>query len=792
MSDRPYALCLVGEPAPLRVLQYRAREALSAPYRVRVRCLAAEGSTPSGSSIGQAATLSTLLAGGQARRLHGVVTASRSMGVGTAGASIDLVVEPRLRRLSLRRRRRIFQDLTAVDVAMAVLGEHAVPCRAEVARRLPVRGYCVQLDESDLAFVERLLADEGVFYFFEHEGRDAQPRDPDPPVETMVLADAPQSYRRASPRDYLVHRDETGEGALHRADDTVFAPRLSRRVRGERIAVAGLDFARPGTAFADAAAVAPSGVGAPGAALERDTHELSYETAPVAPGPARVELEQERRDATLLDARTNARHLAPGSVFTLGESLDPELCADWVVVSVRHRGVVAHGGERVFECAFRAAPASTPYRPKRASKPVSHGVETATVEGPEGESVHTDSFGRVRVRFPWDRSGALGDRASTWLRVAQAWAGSGFGAQFIPRVGSEVLVGFVGGDPDRPIVVGGLYDGTRPHPFMLPRDKTQSGFRTSTIGGHGHNELSFEDREGGELVSIHGQRNVAVQALADYARTVGGSSRVGIEGKSELTVGGDRNETVAGTRRSTVTGALLEETGPATVLRNGPQILHVQGDRIESASGGLQLRAGSFLEVLAGTGGAAYANVTVQGTSSTRSTDTMFLGSNTSITLGVGDSKIVVGPSSVTITTPELRVDAPKIGLYGKDVKEFVEIGGGVRVNADTVSAFASGSTLNLDANAELKGAQVKLSSGKDTASAPPPPASDETGLVTFKIENFDASKSCTMLVMMPTGEVVEKTPDGSGTLQIEGRPGERFSVIDVRYDGLSVAKTRT
>jgi type VI secretion system secreted protein VgrG len=788
MNDPPYELFLAGEAEPVRVVRFRAREGMNRPYSFRLRCVVSEGGSLAGAAIGRPATFVIRFGLGRTRFVQAIVTSSQFRGTSTAGGLVDLVLEPRLARLGLRRARRIYQDSTAVNIVSAVLGEHAVAVRSEVLRVLPVRPYCVQLDESDLEFVERLLADEGIFYFFEHEPREVEPSGDRPPVETVVLADAVTSYHRSSPLPHLVHREESAEGALRRSDHAVFAPRLARRVAGEQVQLSGLDFARPHTTFADSAHAAPSGVGG-GAPLARTTHELSYETSPASPGPALVELEQERRNVTRLSARTLSRQLAPAAVIVLSESTHPELCAEWVVISVESRGSLRSAGtsEAVLEASFRAVHSSVPARPRRRARPVCAGLETATVVGPEGEEVHTDGFGRVRVRFPWDGSGTAGEHASTWLRVAQAWAGSGYGAQFIPRVGSEVLVGFVGGDPDRPVVVGGLYDGRSPYPFALPREKTQSGLRTTSVGGQGSNELLFDDKAGGELVSLRGQRNVSVQVGSDYACSVGAASRVKIDGRSELTVGGDCTEAFAGDRSIEVAGAYSETTGFATVRRDG-LFESITGSQLRVVRGQVTTIA-EQIDVLVGTEGAGRVGVLVSGAISTHSSGTIGIQSGSSITLAVGESKLVVGPSSITLSTPRFRVDAKEIALCGERAEEFVELGQGLRIKSSSVMACSTGATLTLDGVAELKSAQIKLNGGSDTASAAREEASEDAGIVTFQIEDFDPTRNCKVLVMMPNGEIEEKVPDGRGTIQIEGRPGERYGVVDIQYEGRSVAK---
>lgn len=789
MTDT-YRIHLQGFPAPLRVVRERVVEALSELYRLSVRVIVPEAAALAPRVLGRAATFVTALHDGHERRWHGLVSSALASRATAGGAALDLTLEPRAARLRLRSRRRIFQDMDAVAIALAILDEHGALARSQVQRKLPTRPYAVQLDETDLAFVERLLADEGVFYRFEQADADT-PRDGAAPAETMVLCDTPTSYDWVDARRRaLAHRGDAAEEARG-APDGIHRVRFVSRVAIEGVSVTTRDFKRPALALGDAASAAPTGFAGP-AELDRTVSDCSRESIHLDPGPAALALEAERRGVDHLTARTEARHLEAGRVFTLTESLHPELCGDWVVVRWEHRGrdAVAGGADRQSsEGRLSAIPAARCWRPARTPKPHSRGVETATVTGPELEAVHTDGHGRVRVRFPWDTSGTRPEHASTWLRVAQPWAGSGFGAQFLPRVGSEVLVGFVGGDPDRPIVLGGLYDGRKTYPTALPESKTASGFRTSSVGGPGSSELFFEDASGHELVSLRGARNVWIGAGADLVEQITGKAEKRVGGPYVRQVGGDVEETIGGSRHVTVTGNHVERTGGAAIVRVGNQLLDVTGGRFESTNGSMEIRVTKSHHLIVGAGASGFSNHTVQGTCTTSASGRLTLSSTTDIVLQVGDSQLVISPEGITLSGPVVKIASPSVLLHGKDGEEYVELGEGIRAKADVIELFAERANLLLGEKARLEGGKIELSSHAATAEAAEVSDESETAVVTFEIKSLEAGKAATALVLMPSGEVVEHPVPSSGVLQIEGKRGERFSLIDVRVGGASVAK---
>lgn len=297
-----------------------------------------------------------------------------------------------------------------------------------------------------------------------------------------------------------------------------------------------------------------------------------------------------------------------------------ELNGDYRILQVQHSGSQSQllqqdaSEETSYNNSFVLSELKVPFRPAReAPRPVMRGVQTATVVGPEGEEVHTDKHGRVRLQFHWDRESKRDENSATWVRVSQSWAGNGYGSMFIPRIGHEVLVDFIEGDPDRPIVVGRIYHGQNDTPYPLPDEKTKSTIRSeSSPGGGGFNELRFEDRKGAEEVFVHAQRDLNGVILNDRTEQVGVNRTAKIGVNDTTVVGAVHTVTIAGaSAASPPSGGQTEiklqdtffsvTTGAARIVINGPDVYIIADGNITLAAGGnVSINAGGTVDLSSG------------------------------------------------------------------------------------------------------------------------------------------------------------------------------------------------
>jgi type VI secretion system secreted protein VgrG len=538
-------------PGELRVLGFEARERLSEPFEVIVTA-SPRTDVDAAALVGEPARLCLHLAE-EDRTLDGIVARARSWeeGRGEDRRRLQLTIVPRAWRLGRLVRSRIFQDKTVPEIVQQVLKDGGVEVRASLSGRYGPREYCVQYRESDLDFVHRLLEDEGIFYWFEH-GQDAH---------VLVLADAPSAHPPLPGGAHLVFREPGGHAVTEEHLD-VYRQRVE--LRAAKVSLRDYDPARP------ALDLTASAEGGGDVALEIYDHPGGYTEPSAGAARSRVRLEEQRARAALFDGESPCARLAPGFKLEVAEH-PAGLDGEYVILEVEHVGRQPEilgglgGATRAepYRNRFVCLPADVPFRPeRRTARPIVPGAQTALVVGPKGEEIYTDESGRVKVQFHWDREGKRDERSSCWIRVAQTWAGPGYGSLYLPRIGQEVVVEFLDGDPDRPLVTGAVYNGANPPPVALPGEKTRSTLRSaSTPGSDGSNELRFEDAAGQEQVYLHAQRDLSVVVENDETHRVGGNEKLTVTKDRTRSVGGSQSLQVAGSDTSTVGGSQSLQVG---------------------------------------------------------------------------------------------------------------------------------------------------------------------------------------------------------------------------------------
>ncbi|MFO0619290.1 MAG: type VI secretion system tip protein TssI/VgrG [Polyangiaceae bacterium] len=461
--------------------------------------------------------------------------------------------------------------------------------------------------------------------------------------------------------------------------------------------------------------------------------------------PSRI-LRQRRRRAQIVMGESGCPRVAPGHRFRIEEHPVDGLNGEYVAVSVRHEGVASFRlteGILGYRCAFECVPSEVAYVPPRPARRSVQVCLTATVIGPGGDDIHVNDRGEIQVRFHWERSTPT-DGGTCWIRTMHAWAGAGWGTQFIPRVGMEVIVVFEGGDPDKPIVLGSVYNGVTPPPFALPAHKTISGFRTkSSPTGDGFNELSFEDAAGNERILMHaerdydrvvkrdrsatiarddrtevaGHRAVVVQhtdtlEAADQKVLVRADSTTRVDGRRLVSVGGDATEEVAGARRSAVMG-----NDRTTVFGVKETVVH--DDTTVRVLGGVAMLVGRDEARRSCT-------LAVEGPFTVSAAETLELLSHQDIVLRVGTSSLRITDSAIEIAAGEVTVRGKDARLLLKEGQGKVKVKDNFQVvSDDQIILKSSGASLGLKSEAKLDGSQVLLNSpseASDTIETNDPP----------------------------------------------------------------------
>ncbi len=457
---------------------------------------------------------------------------------------------------------RIFQECTVLDIIEQVFGDFDVADfdTANILTSYATREYCVQYNETDHAFVSRLLEEEGIFYWFAHSAEG----------HTMMLSDSmsgcaacelnPIPFSSGSQSlDHVSswsHNCEFRTGAWAQTDYNFAKPKAS--LGTDETTIVPVDLAKGYEDFSF-----------PGAYYDKEHGQHL----------TRVRMEAEEWPFDVVTAETTSRRLAVSNKFQLCEhAADSENGTDFVVIDMRHavsnRSVIPGvDASEIYEAGFRCIPASTMYRPPQTTRKARvPGIQTAVVTGISGQEIYTDKYARIKVQFFWDRYGQNNEKSSCWVRVAQSNASGGkWGQVAIPRMGQEVLIAFVEGDPDRPICIGTVYNDANMPPYDLPGSKNLTGFKSnSTLGGGGYNEYVFDDTKGNELIREHGQfdkdstieNDLREHVLHDRSRDVTNDETIQIGNNQTSTVGVDQsltvgnNQTVAiGTNQTTTIGA---------------------------------------------------------------------------------------------------------------------------------------------------------------------------------------------------------------------------------------------
>ncbi|SDL41256.1 type VI secretion system secreted protein VgrG [Franzmannia pantelleriensis] len=607
-SGLHFTLSLPGAE-DVAVIDFTHRERLSAPFALSVRFASRDSGLSASDILDREATLTIWQDGEALRLINGVVSEFGRGDRGHRRTFYHVEIRPALWRLGLRHNSRIFQDVSPLTVLNTLCDEHGIADIAFAATREPeVREYLTQYRETDLAFVQRLAAEEGLFYYHEvaAAGDDSDDEAPSA-AHRLVCADAPQ---------VLPH---LGERRYHsRAGGTPQQRHVRKLKQVARIAPASAtlkDYSFKNPSYAQLHEQAAGG-------LEEHAQRDDYEhydypgryKADASGEPfTQIRLEALRQDASTADAESDLPELAPGVRFTLSDHDLDALNRDWQVIGVVHHGEQPQAleedgvtqsdsaGMTRYHNDLLLMPADQAWRPMPNPRPRVDGPQVAFVVGPEGEEIHCDEHGRVKVQFPWDRYAEPNETASAWIRVAQGWAGGGYGSIAIPRIGHEVIISYLEGDPDQPLITGRTYHAVNTPPYALPEHKTRTVIRTQSHQGDGFNELRFEDQADQEQIWLHAQKDLELLTNHDRSEEIGNDSHLTvrhdriseIDNDDHLTVHGSRHSQVDGDDHLIVDATRHEKYGRAQLIEAGQEVHHKAGSKtVIDAGAEITLKAG--------------------------------------------------------------------------------------------------------------------------------------------------------------------------------------------------------
>lgn len=553
----------------LRLLSMTATEGLSTLGSVELQLISPRADIAAQALLGQPAGVSLRLRDGRLRHLNGLVTHFGISAPQGRHFGYRATLRPWLWMLTRTADCRIFQDMSVPAIVEQVLADHGAVAnyRLQLTRSYRQRHYCVQYRESDFHFLARLLEEEGIFWYFSHDTGGHQ----------LVLADSNGVLQATPGCEQLPCFDNLGASTPDH--DSISGWTCEHAVRSGRVARTSYDFERP-----SAGLLTSSSMQRDHAQADHEWFDFQGNTTQLADGQQLTDnqIDEQHSGHALHGGHTQAAGLAAGCTFALTDHPRADQNADYLCthtcITLQTAGDEAGGPGATLHCRFGAMPLVQQFRPaRRTRKTVVQGPQTAVVVGPAGEEIYTDAYGRVKVQFHWDRYGRRNETSSCWVRASSPWAGQGFGFIQVPRIGQEVVVDFLEGDPDQPIVTGRVYNAEQMPPWGLPANATQSGVLSrSSKGGSAANanEFSMEDKTGAELVKLHAERDHLVEVERDKHVWIGNDRRKTVDRDETAHIKRDRTETVDRNEKITVHGWRTEAV-------DGDETITIHSNRTE-------------------------------------------------------------------------------------------------------------------------------------------------------------------------------------------------------------------
>ena len=539
--------------------------------------------------------------GAPLRRFHGVVNEFARGDTGHRRTRYEVIVQPPLWRLGLMHNSRIFQAQSTDTIVRTLLEERGIINTTYDLKRTPEeREYCVQHRESDLAFIERLAGEEGWHFRCSHGVRYQHGSVDGEEQPVLTIADHHGDAPKLVPMEYNV---KAGGSTKQPA---VFRFKYQERVRAASVAMKDYTFKNPAYALMHERQ-------ADKLDAQRQDYPGRFKTDASGLPFAESRLEALRNDATTATGKSNRPDFTVGAKAELTEHDNQTLNREWLFTSITHKGEQSQAleeeggsGPTTYHNDFQAIPADRTWRPNlnTLNRPLMDGPQIAIVTGPAGEEIHCDEHGRVKVRFPWDRYSKNDEHSSAWLRVSQGWAGGQYGFMALPRIGHEVIVSFLDGDPDQPIITGRTYHATNTPPYALPEHKTRTTLKTQTHKGEGSNELRFEDEADKQQIYLHAQKDLDLLSennrteviKNDSHRTVENNDFSHIKGNEHATVDGEKRQSVGGDCSQSIGGTFHQKSGSGTLSEAGTEVHHKAGTKVVLDAGAeLTISAGGSL-----------------------------------------------------------------------------------------------------------------------------------------------------------------------------------------------------
>ena len=597
-SDYRYTLD-AGEKHTFDVISFKLTEGLSEPFRLELQLSSFDPNISFSALMDQSVTFTFWQGEQPVRYLNGIVT---SFGLGKTGfvrTHYQMVVEPALARAAFQSDSRIFQHQNSEKIIRTLLQKN----RVEKVSFEPLpsdweREYCVQYRETDLAFIERLAAEEGWYYYFDHRADSHELRFGHQSIASPILGTLTYNAKPAGDRSFA---------CLWRFDYCRKVTTTSQTLRDYTFLNPNYNLEHQHHSQASALTDSDTSKSAVNSTTVYEKYDYPgrYKKDEQGNPFSLYRLESELALSETANAAGDDMRVVPGYGFTLEGHANSAFNQDWLVVRVEHFGKqtgsldeeAGEEGNR-YENTLFLIPHNKPWRSPLKPRPIIRGTQVAHVTGPEGEEIYCDEWGRVKLQFPWDRLGNFDEHSSCWVRVVQGWAGAQYGNMMIPRIGHEVLVKFLNGDPDQPIVVGRTYHSTTEPPYELPKHKTRMTIKSKTHKGNGFNELRFEDEMGREEVFIHAEKDLNHIVKHDETTQVGHDRTEQVGRNETIHIGNDRMETVGQDEDLTINRDQIRSIGRNRITKiEKDDILNVNNNRRVNVHADSLIKVGQDLTI---------------------------------------------------------------------------------------------------------------------------------------------------------------------------------------------------
>ncbi|HKV24489.1 MAG TPA: type VI secretion system tip protein TssI/VgrG [Candidatus Acidoferrum sp.] len=556
---------------------FAAQESISRLFRISADLLSENASVDFTKIIGQRVTVSWKVADGSKRYFNGFVSRFAQTGMDERFTHYHAEIVPWLWLLTRTADCRIFQNMTIPDIVAKVFKDRGFgDFRNSLQGDFEQREYCVQYRETDFNFVSRLMEQYGIFYFFEHEQN----------KHTLVMGNKPSVHKPCPSQSKA--RVDFSSGVYSKEEDFIGAWNLEQEFRPGKYALTDYNFETPSTNLL----ANENTMFSVGGNDKYEVFDYPGEYVKKAEGESRTQIRMQEEEAVHLIGvgSGNCRTFTSGYRFDLSGHARDDQNQTYLLTEVQHSATVgtsymgSAGGDtgEHYSNHFHCIPYSVPYRPLRNTRrPFVQGPQTAVVVGKAGEEIWTDKYGRVKVQFFWDREGKKNENSSCWVRVSQPWAGKNWGSINIPRIGQEVIVDFLEGDPDRPLITGRVYNDEQMPPYALAANQTRTTFMTRSTKGGGssnYNELRFEDKKGDEQIFMNAEKDMDWRVEKESREFIGANRHMMVQSSQFEKVGGDKQSQVA--------GKFIEKISGDTSIHNGNKRMELIGSDLSITVGG--------------------------------------------------------------------------------------------------------------------------------------------------------------------------------------------------------------